>query len=197
MFCTKCGSKLPEKAKFCTTCGNPVEVVAEPQAVEPAAPKTANSASQGAQLAAEAVVLAQPSVSGEVITSAAAEPGVSVASAADGKVVNVAGTEPQAAKMAAAESVKAVPVQAKKKNSTTGTCVAVGFILLAAAVVVFLICNVCQGLGGSSMFSTRYTNAGDLGTSLLVNLTFYPGWIITIALVVGAIKYFIAAFMKD
>jgi phage shock protein C len=38
MFCTRCGTKLEDSARFCTSCGNPTDLVTAPppQAVAPA-----------------------------------------------------------------------------------------------------------------------------------------------------------------
>lgn len=37
MYCTKCGTKLPRNARFCTNCGKPVAAIAPAKAVNPAA----------------------------------------------------------------------------------------------------------------------------------------------------------------
>jgi len=57
--------------------------------------------------------------------------------------------------------------------------ISLGFI--GAGVVVFIVCSLVQGAFGSSMFSNRYRDPGVVG-AILINLTFFPGWIATIVL---------------
>lgn len=38
MFCTKCGTNLPDDAAFCTSCGTPIKTAAPAQAATPVAP---------------------------------------------------------------------------------------------------------------------------------------------------------------
>jgi hypothetical protein len=54
--------------------------------------------------------------------------------------------------------------------------------MLAGAVAVFVICSLVQSAGDSSMFSSGYPADDSIVQSLLINVTFYPGWIATIAL---------------
>ena len=77
--------------------------------------------------------------------------------------------------------------QGPKTTSSTSVERATGAVLLGAAVVVFIICCIIQAACGSSMFSSSYADTG-LIKGLLINVTFYPGWLLTGALAVGGIK---------
>lgn len=54
MYCTKCGTKLPRDARFCTNCGKPVAAIAPAKAVNPAA--ASREAAAPAAASAKAVV---------------------------------------------------------------------------------------------------------------------------------------------
>ena len=49
-------------------------------------------------------------------------------------------------------------------------------IWLASAAAVFAVASIVQAAGGSSMFSTTYPDRGFF-MSLLMNATFWPGWL--------------------
>jgi len=59
-----------------------------------------------------------------------------------------------------------------------------GWLMIGGGVGVFIIASIIQALGDSSMFSTYYYETGNVVIDLLVNFTFYPGWILTGALIV-------------
>ena len=63
---------------------------------------------------------------------------------------------------------------------------ATGLGLIGAAAAVFTVCSLVQGAFGSSMFSSSYRDPGLLG-GLLINLTFQPGWTLTILLAVAGL----------
>jgi len=53
---------------------------------------------------------------------------------------------------------------------------------IVAGVAVFVVCCIIQGACGSSMFSGSYYSNGWV-SDILINLTFWPGWIASIGLV--------------
>jgi hypothetical protein len=63
-----------------------------------------------------------------------------------------------------------------------------GPLLIAAAVGVFVIASIVQAIGGSSMFSFNYAEPDSFILDILMNATFYPGWLLSGALLVAGIK---------
>jgi hypothetical protein len=63
-----------------------------------------------------------------------------------------------------------------------GSRAGLGLALLAGAAAVFVVCALAQSAAGSSMFSSSYPADDSLIQSLLANVTFYPGWLATLAL---------------
>lgn len=61
MYCTKCGTKLPRDARFCTNCGKPVAAIAPAKVVEPtgAPAKAVNPAAASREAAAPAAAPAK------------------------------------------------------------------------------------------------------------------------------------------
>lgn len=68
-----------------------------------------------------------------------------------------------------------------------------GLLTIAAGAGVFILCSIIQGMGGSSMFSTTYSEPDNLVVDLLINLTFYPGWLMTVALISAGVAQLAAA----
>ncbi|WP_052664704.1 hypothetical protein [Nitriliruptor alkaliphilus] len=65
--------------------------------------------------------------------------------------------------------------------------------LIGAGIAVFIVCWIIQAtMGGSSMFSTTYTHRGFV-QGLLVDVTFWPGWLMTGALVGKGVMQIVAA----
>ena len=62
-----------------------------------------------------------------------------------------------------------------------------GLALVAAAFGVFIVCSLIQAAGGSSMFSASYADPDNFLLGLLMNVTFYPGWLLTGALTLGGL----------
>jgi uncharacterized membrane protein len=63
-----------------------------------------------------------------------------------------------------------------------------GLPMIGLGVVVFIVCSIIQAVFGSSMFDGSYypSRAGFLG-AILINLTFWPGWMATILSILGGI----------
>ena len=62
-----------------------------------------------------------------------------------------------------------------------------GPALLGAAVGVFILCCIIQAACGSSMFSTSYPATDSTMKDLLINVTFWPGWLMTAALAIKGV----------
>lgn len=74
----------------------------------------------------------------------------------------------------------AAPPVARPKLDLARVGPAVAFFL--GGLLVFVLCNLVQELAGSSMFSLSATETTG-GLRLLANLTFWPGWVIALALI--------------
>jgi hypothetical protein len=59
---------------------------------------------------------------------------------------------------------------------------------MVGGVVVFIVCSIIQAAFGSSMFDGSYypSQVGIIG-ALLINFTFWPGWLVTLGCIVGGI----------
>lgn len=64
-------------------------------------------------------------------------------------------------------------------------------LCLGGAAAVFIICSLVQAAGGSSMFSSEYYPPDSALLDLAMNLTFWPGWLISLALVASAVRIFL------
>ena len=56
-------------------------------------------------------------------------------------------------------------------------------LLIGAGIVVFIVCSIAQAAGGSSMFTTSFKDPDNPVLGLLVQVTWWPGWILTVALI--------------
>lgn len=64
-----------------------------------------------------------------------------------------------------------------------GTRGVIALLCWGGAAVVFAICSAVQAAGHSDMFSTRYQDPGNFLLDIAMNVTFYPGWGLTVLLV--------------
>lgn len=60
--------------------------------------------------------------------------------------------------------------------------------LLLSAAAVFGFCSLVQMAAGSSMFSNSYRRPDSMLLELAVNITYYPGWLAIIGLVLAAVR---------
>ncbi len=77
-------------------------------------------------------------------------------------------------------------MESQKQGTAGGR--AIGAVLLVGAVVVFIVCSVVQAAGDSSMFSASYVEPDSAVLDLLMQVTFWPGWILTAALAFGGVR---------
>lgn len=56
-------------------------------------------------------------------------------------------------------------------------------MLIAAGIAVFAGCSIAQSAGGSSMFETTFEDPDSLGMEILMQVTWWPGWILTVILI--------------
>lgn len=57
-----------------------------------------------------------------------------------------------------------------------------GWAYIGGAIAVFVVCSIVQGMAGSSMFTTTFETPDSLILESLVQLTFWPGWLLTLCL---------------
>lgn len=62
------------------------------------------------------------------------------------------------------------------------------YAYIAGGIAVFIVCSIIQATGGSSMFSNSYMPPDSAFLDLLLNVTFWPGWILTVGLIVQGVK---------
>jgi len=62
-----------------------------------------------------------------------------------------------------------------------------GWAMIGGGVAIFVVCSIIQALADSSMFSMSYYETGNFVIDMLVNVTFYPGWILTVILILAGI----------
>jgi len=56
-----------------------------------------------------------------------------------------------------------------------------GLLLIGAAIAFFVVCSLIQHAYGSGMFALTFTDAGFIG-NVLLQVTFWPGWLATCGL---------------
>jgi hypothetical protein len=64
-----------------------------------------------------------------------------------------------------------------------------GIISLCGGVGIFIIASIIQGIGGSSMFSLTYHQPDSVILNILMKISFWPGWILSVLLILGGIVY--------
>lgn len=79
-------------------------------------------------------------------------------------------------------SIPETPPPATKPGGSGGVGMIVG------GIAVFIVCSIIQGAGGSSMFSQSYYPPDNAFMDLLMNLTWWPGWIVTVVLIIGGVR---------
>ena len=75
-----------------------------------------------------------------------------------------------------------------------------GLAMIGIGVGVFVVAQIIQMIFGSSMFSDSYYMSYDFGgiiAAILINLTFYPGWLISIGFVVLGVINMLAKKAPD
>lgn len=127
MFCTQCGTKLPDDARFCTGCGAPVAPKAAAQAPTPAetqadelAPAEAPAVDPGETVVTLDAV--EPSANAEAEAAAVADPGETIVTldAADPELDALADTaEPQADQTDPGETVVTLDAVEPSDEQTT------------------------------------------------------------------------------
>lgn len=83
------------------------------------------------------------------------------------------------------------PVQPPQTEPSSRDHLTYGVSMIVIGVVIFIVCCIIQAACGSSMFSARYYSSGFFH-DLIVQLTWYPGWIATlIFVVIGILALFL------
>lgn len=54
---------------------------------------------------------------------------------------------------------------------------------IGAGVAVFVIASIVQGIGGSHMFTMEFQEPDSFVLELLVQATWWPGWVLTVVLI--------------
>jgi len=97
------------------------------------------------------------------------------------KKTKPASSKPDSAKPASAKGARNTAlddeenVQAVRNRS--------GWFFIAGGIAIFAICSFIQANAGSSMFSLTYAATEDAVLKTLVNVTFVPGWVLTVGLI--------------
>ncbi|MDR3107273.1 MAG: hypothetical protein LBU05_03620 [Bifidobacteriaceae bacterium] len=63
-----------------------------------------------------------------------------------------------------------------------------GVAMIIGGVIVFMICSIIQNAGDSSMFSLTFHRQDSTLLNLLLKFTWWPGWILTVVLIVTGVK---------
>lgn len=54
-------------------------------------------------------------------------------------------------------------------------------------VAIFLVCSIIQATNGTSMFDSTYSSPVGTGSDILINATWWPGWVASIVCVLRGI----------
>jgi hypothetical protein len=176
MFCTSCGKQLSAEVRFCVACGNAIAV--------------------GNQVENQVSNQVENQVSNQVENQVSNQVDNQVSNQVENQVENQVNI--QVNNQPAPQTIHEPPPvtyqsdsqmthreaqdkydQMNRDNNSHKRKMAI-FALLGA-VAVFALASFFQSLGDSSMFSMYYYPNGFI-VSLLVNISFYPGWAITILL---------------
>jgi hypothetical protein len=63
-----------------------------------------------------------------------------------------------------------------------------GVGLILGGIAVFVVCSIIQGAGGTSMFSQSFESTDNAFMDLLLQITWWPGWIASIGLIVIGVR---------
>ncbi|MBX6748187.1 MAG: hypothetical protein IRY85_00710 [Micromonosporaceae bacterium] len=63
-----------------------------------------------------------------------------------------------------------------------------GVWLILAGIGVFVLCSIIQAAGGSHMFTLTYVRPENALLDILMKVTWWPGWILTVLLVISGIR---------
>lgn len=88
-----------------------------------------------------------------------------------------------------------VPTPPPQKQDSDESIVGKSVLWIVAGVGLFIVCCIIQAACGSSMFSSTYRSTGLLAT-LLINVTFWPGWIASVGIVLMGLVGLIAGPKK-
>lgn len=72
----------------------------------------------------------------------------------------------------------------------------VGVMLILFGVGIFIVASIVQGACGSSMFSSRYSSDVGAIKEFLINVTFWPGWVVSGGLVLRGVLTMFASPKK-
>jgi hypothetical protein len=59
--------------------------------------------------------------------------------------------------------------------------------MIAGGVAVFVGCSIVQAAGGSSMFESTFDDPDNAALAILMQVTWWPGWIVTVLLIGGGV----------
>lgn len=70
-----------------------------------------------------------------------------------------------------------------KKSPASRSGTSQPFLLIGAGIAVFVVCSIVQAAGGTHMFSGSFPEPDSLILEFLIQVTWWPGWLATIALI--------------